>query len=162
MAWTQLTQANATAGNAILASDHAQVFENLNILGAAWTSYTPTIAQGATNNIAKTVNYAKYLQFGKTVLVQISVSMTAAGTTSNAISCTLPVNRANSTLLDIGFGDFDDSGTATYAFTARTSSNNAFQMLRNSNDSAQLLGLGVAFAIASGDNFRAFLMYEAE
>ena len=48
-----------------------------------WVSYTPQIDQGASANIAKTVNYAKYLRVGNLVMVQLNVTFTAGGTGSN-------------------------------------------------------------------------------
>lgn len=52
MAWTQLNAANPTAGNAILASDHAAAFTNLNeaprgyVIGAKTTSNQTSITSG--------------------------------------------------------------------------------------------------------------------
>ena len=56
----------------------------------AWTSYTPTLIQGATNNIAKTVTWARYQKVGRIVSVSMLLAVTGAGTASNSIQVTLP------------------------------------------------------------------------
>lgn len=57
----------------------------------AWTNYTPTLAQGATNNIAKTVTYARYTKIGRAVTVQVYLDITGVGTAATAITASLPV-----------------------------------------------------------------------
>ena len=61
----------------------------LNAIGEAWISYTPAITQGV--GITKTVDYAKYTQVNKIVVVSVALNCTSGGTASNVINITLPV-----------------------------------------------------------------------
>lgn len=65
------------------------------ILGA-WTGWTPQLDQGASSNIAKTINYAKYARVGRTIFFVIDASITGAGTAGSGITMTLPVTAAAS------------------------------------------------------------------
>lgn len=55
-----------------------------------WTSYTPTVKQGPTNNITKTVNWANYLVIGKLIIVSVKLTITGTGTAANNMSVTPP------------------------------------------------------------------------
>jgi hypothetical protein len=57
----------------------------------AWTGYTPTLAQGATGNIAKTVTYARYTRVGRLIVVAGLLAVTGTGTAAAGVSVTLPV-----------------------------------------------------------------------
>lgn len=93
MAWT--TPETAVAGDVLTAAWLNQnVRDNLDALApffSTWTSYTPQIDQGASTNIAKTIEYAKYLIVNKTVWLNVKVKFT--GTGSNAMmTMTFPTN----------------------------------------------------------------------
>lgn len=62
----------------------------LNSIGEAWTSYTPTIKGGATT-VTATLTYAKYAQVNKVVFVRVNATVTSAGAAAGGISCTLPI-----------------------------------------------------------------------
>ena len=69
MAWT--TPGTAVAGDVLTAAFwNAQVRDQMTEVAPimnAWTTFSPTIAQGVTPNIAKTVTYSKYVRVGKFV-----------------------------------------------------------------------------------------------
>lgn len=129
----------------------------------AWTSYTPQIDQGATINIAKTTDYAKYAQFGKTVIANGAVTLTAAGTATAQILVSLPVTAASAAgthVIGSGFL-YDASGTTGYAGAAAMASTTRFGI---HHDTAQnnFLGLvGFTGALASADLIRWGIQYEA-
>lgn len=56
------------------------------------STWVPIVAQGATNNIAKTIRMANYTLIGSWVLYDFYLEMTGAGTANNKITVTLPVN----------------------------------------------------------------------
>ena len=58
------------------------------------STYTPQIDQGATTNIAKTVNEARYVQVGRIVHVWVFLTLTAAGTAGSSATVTLPVTAS--------------------------------------------------------------------
>ena len=125
----------------------------------AWTSYTPTVGQNNAS-IAKTVNYAKYTQIGKLVIVQVAVSFTAAGTTNTPVYATLPIAAASAvSYAPNGAFLYEDAGTAFYAGTAGLISDTStvYFWVHNSGNS---LGHVPTFAVANGDKLSFSMMYE--
>lgn len=57
--------------------------------GTAWTSYVPTIAAG-TGTLTSVAAVGRYKQIGKTVFIQIMITITTNGTAALYISATLP------------------------------------------------------------------------
>lgn len=90
----------------------------LNGIGEAWTSYTPTIKGGATT-VTSSVNYARFARVNKIVIVQVLVTVTSAGAVNGAITISLPVEP---TMLDVRLvrGSFflDDNGVGIYSGNA--------------------------------------------
>lgn len=69
--------------------------------GGAWTSYTPTVsAQSGT--FTTTSATGSYLQIGKIVFFQLSVSITTNGTAATSVQATLPVTPASSDFAWVG------------------------------------------------------------
>ena len=159
MTWT--APRTWVAGETVTAAVmNAHVRDNLKAIGDAWTSYTPTLAQGASTNIAKTVTYAKYVAAGKLIICQVRLAPTAAGTAGSPITITLPVTAATSALI-VGSGAYSDTGTNLYASVAWLTSTTTLELRRT--DQAYTAGIGADpnIAVASGDAFRASFMYEA-
>lgn len=123
----------------------------------AWTSYTPTLTQNAT--LTKTVNYAKYQRIGRTIFVQVKLSITSAGTAGNTIKVGLPVTAADSDAL-IGSFTYLDSGTQFYAGSTTGTTTTAVELMVN-GATASSLGVTPAVTAASGDIVRLALTYEA-
>ena len=115
MAWT--TPGTATAGEVLTAAFwNAQVRDQMTEVAPimnAWTTFTPTIGQGATNNIAKTVTYSKYVRVGKFVFWQFRLDVTGSGTSSNALTLSYPVAPATASVVGFGNGNILDSSTST-------------------------------------------------
>lgn len=114
MAWT--TPGTAVAGDVLTAAFwNAQVRDQMTEVAPimnAWTTFTPTVAQGGTTNIAKTVTYSKYVRVGKFVFWQFRLDMTGAGTAANAVTISLPVNPATSSVVGFGNGQISDASTS--------------------------------------------------
>lgn len=104
---TQWT-AGTTSGQVLTAA-------TLNTIGAAWETYTPTVKAGATT-LTGTVNYARYCQLQKTVILQVSFTATNTGAANGIISVSYPVGLtpSNSTNRPIGTFFVQDTGTAFY------------------------------------------------
>lgn len=158
MAWTA---PRSWVADEVVTADvmNTHVRDNLKAIGDAWTSYTPTLSQGASTNIAKTVNYAKYVAAGKLIIVSVKVSATAAGTAGSAIKLTLPVTAATTDFL--GTGLYFDSGTATYGATAFVDTTTTVALYRTDTNPTNYIGADPNFAVASGDVLRLYLSYEA-
>lgn len=132
---------------------------DLSVAPNAWTSYTPVLKQGTTT-VSATVDYAKYMQVGKTVHLQVRVTATGTGSAGTEIfisppSGLTPVNTHPSTigtfmLLDAGTAYF--VGVCSYFGTniAGTSYNSQDFMGKNSPN----------MTIASNDQVSINVTYE--
>jgi hypothetical protein len=118
MAW--VTPTNVATGDVLTAATWNQdVVANAAAVApffGAWTTFTPQLRTGTTNRTS-TVNYARYVQVGKLVIVQVSVAATAAGGASETIKVGLPsgltvVNSSPDNI--IGSFLIKDTGTAYY------------------------------------------------
>ena len=108
----------ATQWTAGTVSGQVLTAATMNTIGAAWETYTPTLTQGV--SVAKTVNYARYCQIQKTVIVQVMLTCTGAGL-GGAISVSLPsglVPVSTSGQAVIGVFFIHDAGTALYVGSA--------------------------------------------
>lgn len=89
----KLTTARTIAGNSFDGTANISI-NDTDLSGAAWTSYTPTVTAnvGAFTTVSATGYYKK---IGKTVFVQITVTITLNGTASNSFNVTAPFASAN-------------------------------------------------------------------
>ena len=164
MAWT--TPGTATAGNVLTAAFwNTQVRDNmveLAPLTAAWTSFTPTLWQGAaTPNINKTVLYSKYLKVGKLVVVSVNVTATGAGTAGQAIQIRdIPAAAAAANQSGmIGSFTYFDSGNTNITGTVYGLSTTSVGLQADRDNSP--VGIVPNFAVANNDNLSLTLTYEA-
>lgn len=80
---------------------------------AAWTSYTPTLAQTAT--VTKTVNFAHYGRAARTIFGHIYMTVSGAGTAGANIIIGLPVAATGNNGMCVGTGFIvDSSATLQY------------------------------------------------
>jgi hypothetical protein len=88
------TAPTQTAGdNSTKLATTAFVLANNGVLGGAWTAYTPTItAQSGTITTATATG--RYRQSGKTVFLQVDITITTAGTGAGGVIASLPVTAA--------------------------------------------------------------------
>ena len=126
----------------------------------AWTSYTPTWLQGATN-ITKTVNYAKYMKVGRMVVASVQMTATGAGTASNQLTVSLPFTRAAGANV-MGSFWFNDTGVGGGAGTVVPTSNTTVAFLIGGFPTGTLGTFGFTAAIASGDYLLFVVTYEAD
>ena len=156
-----VTPTDVATGEVLTASRYNQdVAENMTQLApffAAWTSYTPTLTQSVA--VTKTVTYAKYVQIGNFVWVQVSLTATGAGTGNNAITVTLP-STASSAAGVSGAAFVLDANVNSYVGTARgltTTTVAFFQGLGGGT----AIGQSPNFALASTDIVQFLAFYEA-
>lgn len=79
-----------------------------------WFNYTPTLAQGVSTNIAKTVTLSTLRISGMVCECLFRLDATGAGTAGSAITVSLPTTALNSGADAVGFGGYIDAGTAGY------------------------------------------------
>lgn len=145
------------SGAKIRASDLATIFPT----GTdAWTSYTPVITQSNTPTIS--VEFAQWMKIGRLLVVQLSVSITSAGTAANAVLCTFPSAAGSiASFRRVGGGAiFDGSASTWYEGMALWNNATTFKIQAHNTAAATPLGAGGGFtaALASGDLVCAELM----
>jgi hypothetical protein len=124
----------------------------------AWTSFTPTLSQGVSTNISKTVTYAKYAQLGKVVFCNIRLSITGTGTAGSGILVSLPLASATGNII-IGAGGYFDASVNNYTGWAFCSGTLNVGLVTHTNGD-NLVGVNPNFAVASGDIVNLHLVYE--
>ena len=81
----------------------------------AWTGWTPQIDQGATTNIAKTVDVACYRLIGKFCEFEFRCTMLGMGTVSAKVTWTLPQTSKSVGYMPVAWGGIKDvSATSNY------------------------------------------------
>lgn len=163
MAW--VTPSNVATGDVLTAATWNQdVVANaaeLAPLFGAWTSWTPTLAQGASTNIAKTIVYAKAVKVGRVVFANFRINITAAGTAGSDFTMTLPHTATSAASLVIGHGFYFDSGTARYTGSWEQNSAGTLVTLTGDWSGGLAFGTNPNVAAANGDVISGILMYEA-
>ena len=126
-------------------------------LGAAWINYTPTFTQSVT--VTKTIGNARYKKVGKTVLVQVYLLATSAGTAGNFVFIGLPIaaRTANSSTTGIAHA-YDASTNVMYICSAYLNNATTCGFYYQTGSP---FGVSPAITIASGDQFQMNLTYEA-
>jgi hypothetical protein len=153
---TYLTQTNATSTYLTQSSASSTYATQTNFSNTGWTSYTPTITQGVT--LSKTVNYAKYKQIGKTIYVNISMTITSGGTAGNRIRTSLPIPVISADIVVLGSGYYFDAGTAHYPGTAIIYDVNTVELYTHAT--ANAIGASPGVTAANNDVMAYNLVYE--
>lgn len=153
---TSITNANITDSRPLAAALGG--FAN-----AAWTSYTPTLTQGAT--VAKTVTYAKWQRTGRMITVEGILSVTGSGTSSTGVEIGLPVAAAlgGGSNGVIGTGMIYNVSTSfLFKGIADLLTTSTFCLRTVHSTSAAALGAAsFTGGLASGDQVRFSVTYEA-
>jgi hypothetical protein len=153
-----MAQKTYLAGDVLTASDLNTYSSHE---GGAWTTYTPTWTQSI--GVTKTVNRAVYARAGRLIHFSVKMTATGAGTGSNAMRVTLPVNATTSTIV-AGQGYFLDSSSGIiYSAILYVDAVDSVQLFATSTDASNVaLGSAVfTAAIAAGDVVSISGSYEA-
>jgi len=142
-------------GTAWLYSSTPQTTE----IGGAWVTYTPTITQGAT--ITKTTIYAKYSQVNKLVTFIGRFDLTSAGSASNELQVSLPINNNNpDTTGMIGSALFYDASAGRF-YTLVVAATYAGFIRFIYDNTSNYFGIVPAVTIANTDQLTFVCTYEA-
>lgn len=155
-----MTVANLATDDPITEAWVDSVTNDLNALTNARTVYVPTIAQGATPNIAKTVNYSEFVQAGKFVTWVFTLSLTGAGTAGSIVTVTLPITAAHASGLNGKGAIFDASAALRYMGIWESASTTLVQ-LGHDGSGVSAWGAAPNIALAAGDVLRGEITYEA-
>jgi hypothetical protein len=134
-----------------LASASATYATVANFPTSAWTSWTPTVRQGATT-LSTTGNLSTYIQYGKLVFIKCSIGITSTGSAGGRISVTSPISH---TLVPVKYaiGNFVyiDAGTCFYngSITLDGSDGRFYGIVHSLAD---YLGTTPSFTAANGDS----------
>lgn len=125
-----------------------------------WTSFTPQIDQGASTNIAKTVNYSKWCYTGfKTVTWSFVVTLTAGGTAGASFTLTLPVTAASTNGIGGSGYVLDTSLTTPHVCHIIGASTTTINFVSDSSGSSAW-GTLPNLALATGDIIRGAITFE--
>lgn len=139
--------------------DGVTAWTSLSYVQIPTKSYTPTLAQGASTNISKTVNYAKYSKSSTRVSGTVKVTASAAGTAASAITISTPITASTSGLV-VGSGFYNDGGTQ-YQAVAYLLTTSTIALLRTDATADSAIGASPNIAVASNDIFNVSFSYEA-
>lgn len=125
----------------------------------AWTNYTPTLTQSVA--VTKTVTRGTYQRVGRIIIANFNLSVTSAGTVSNAVLVGLPV-AADATGGASGFGwIFDASAATRYAGAYGVAGGGVTVEFVGDWSAANVFGVVPAVALASGDLIAGTVIYES-
>lgn len=128
-----------------------------------FASYTPTISQGASTNITKTMSYSNWMNMGTWVLWQFLVTLTGTGTAGSGVTITLPANCDRSGLRTVlGTGMiWDNSTTINYSGVWVAASASTIQFISDGTTAlGNRWGTFPNIAIATDDLFQGQLVYK--
>lgn len=129
-----------------------------NPTGVPWTAYTPTLTQPGA--ITKNVTNAVYMQIGKTVIAQVILYVTGAGTAGQGIKIGLPVAARNASAIQ-GTGSFYDVSASTRYVCEVGGASTTEAYLAANGVSSDILGVSPSIALANADGLRYNIIYEA-
>lgn len=108
---TGSVKVSADANNNI--SAHADGIYAPSVSTLAWTDWVPTFGgTGSMTYTSTTLRYARYLQIGKVVYVQIGVTGTVGGTPDTGLTFTLPINSVAAATSKFGHAFINNGGYA--------------------------------------------------
>jgi hypothetical protein len=134
--------------------------------GSAWVPYgryastatwTPTIVQGASSNVSKTVTRADYVQVGNICFAWFDLAVTGAGTSGGIITVSVPVTAAAT--MTAGAGYIIDAtasppnSVVTWALTSTT------VVSAVTDQQSNFYGAAPVMALASGDVLSGSITY---
>jgi hypothetical protein len=76
----------------------------MNSIGAAWETWTPTVTSSVGTITSGTLQYARYAQIQKLVVVQFAYNITTAGTGSGTLRFTVPITAITKPVAEPGLG----------------------------------------------------------
>lgn len=132
------------------------------ILGPAqWISYTPVLSQGASTDIAKTLQYSRFLVEGYKCTYIFALKPDAAGTAGSSIKVTLPITCIGTDGLNLGPGEiYDASAVNRYAGVWERTDSGVRVLLITSEGESDGWGATPNLAAGSTDDIRANLQYQ--
>jgi len=146
----------ATQYTAGLSSGQILTAAIMNQIGAAWVDFTPTLTQNVT--VTKTTTVARYCQIQKTVVGNMKLDVTGAGTAGQFVLTGLPLaaRSANSSMVMWGF-IYDASANTVYNVSGFLASTTTVYFLYQTGNA---WGSSPNIALASGDQLNLAFSYE--
>jgi hypothetical protein len=121
------------------------------LAASALNSYTTTIDQGASTNIAKTTNYSQYQIMGNLCYWSFSITINASGTAGSNFTLTTPVTMTT-TSTGLGAGRiWDNSAPFAYHGLWIPASTTSMRLFVDTNISNSAWGVAPNLAIAAND-----------
>lgn len=149
----------ATQYTAGLSAGQVLTAATMNSIGAAWETWTPTITQVV--NLTYAIDYAKYGRINNLVYAAARFNPTSTGTYGNGLYITFPIQCAgNAQIVGNGFF-YDASANNVYNLSCLRASATQFIFYADLTGASGVFGGSPALSVASGDQIRVGLYYEA-
>lgn len=124
-----------------------------------WLTYTPQIDQGATTNIAKTIDIAQHRRVGAHIDLELNLAVTGAGTAGAQVTVTLPVASAWTGFPLLGVGGIYDASANTMYVGAVTQASTTTITIETSGIAPGGWGVSPNLALANTDRIRCSIRY---
>lgn len=122
-------------------------------------TFVPQVDQGASTNIAKTINLHQYHRLNGFCEVYFWLTLTAGGTAGSIVTVSQPIGSANSSL-SVGSGlVYDANTTIRYVVQVELATGAVIGFGADQDVGAGLWGQDPNLALASGDQIRASYKY---
>jgi len=129
-------------------------------IGAAWTSWTPTVTQSGSVTVTNTAS--RYNQIQKLVYATSYLTVTGSGTGGNNVIVSIPVTAQSNGNAMVGFGwIYDASATTIYNCTVTLENTTTAKFWYSPNTTGGAFGTNPNVALANTDQIRFTLIYEA-
>lgn len=130
--------------------------------GAHTTTFDPTVDQGASTDIAHTVNWSHHVKVGRTIFWAFRLAMTATGTAGSEIRIDLPEAEATNTNIYAGAGavvTFNGGLSYKVQIIIRAGTQQ-IALIRTDDTNITALGVNPSAGIVNGTLILGFLTYE--
>ena len=126
----------------------------------AWTSHTPTVSQGVTSNVSKTVNYSKWVRADRAITWTFHLTITSPGTSGSVVELTMPVAAVAVSAI-VGSGFCIDASVQGYAGAWIGSTTTTIVFETHANTAGGGFGVAPNIALASPDELFGSITFEA-
>jgi hypothetical protein len=162
MAQLEISSPQAESNLVAASSRFSRLGDNPDVAGillGAWHTFTTTVVQGVTTNIAKTSTISSWRYDGPMIDWAFTLNITGAGTAGSDVFLTLPIAALVPDFETIGMCSIYDSSAGTrYVCVAETQTSTLIGFPHDTSG-ASYWGVGPSIALANGDSIRGSVRY---
>jgi hypothetical protein len=129
------------------------------ITSEAWTTYVPTLTQPGT--VTANVTSSRYSRIGRTIVWTFRLAVTGSGTSTNAITLTIPTTAAIASATAIGSGYIYKASGTRLVGAWHLPTTGTIQLVTYGSGVFQPVGVDPVITLALGDSVSGTVTYEA-